>query len=405
MFGSLYWRAALACAALTVSGCAFTPETSRGVADSERSGSISRLSGGISSEARQQNRTSLIINFAFDSDQLDSGSMSKLDRQAAWILATPNARFSVTGHTDKVGDRAYNNDIGMRRAEAAVNYLAAKGIDQSRLVALISEGETRPVVDTLARERLNRRVETSLLTYTRPDRNDPDNEEFEPARRPWEISASSRSSERLSRSNGRTKASASRSSGSGEVENSGINGARAVEARSVTRRAENDKGTQSAPNKVRETGDRRSSSTSGESDRRSSSVSDQASNSTPSSKANDPSSSPSAETKTESADKAQGKAKGKDTANGNDEAKGNDTTVSNERAKGTGKAGSKDKASGQGKGKGNGNGKGNEKAKGGKKAESKGKGQGSRANSGRGNGAEEGDPGKSAGKNKGGDLD
>ena len=107
------------------------------------------------------------VNFEFDSTVLDAQAQQTLDRQADWIRQFPEVRFRVYGHTDKVGSDSYNYGLGKRRANAIVNYLARRGISRSRLEALVSYGETRPVIDTQARERQNRRTVTEVAGFVR----------------------------------------------------------------------------------------------------------------------------------------------------------------------------------------------------------------------------------------------
>lgn len=105
------------------------------------------------------------INFAFNSANLDSTARAILDQQANFIRQFPEVRFSVYGHTDKVGSSAYNQNLGRRRAQAAVSYLAQRGISRSRLDALVSFGEDRPVVPTEGQERANRRTVTEVAGF------------------------------------------------------------------------------------------------------------------------------------------------------------------------------------------------------------------------------------------------
>ncbi|MFO6465613.1 OmpA family protein [Jannaschia sp. KMU-145] len=105
------------------------------------------------------------INFAFNSAGLDATARSVLDQQAHFMRQFPEVRFSVYGHTDKVGSNAYNERLGRRRAQAAVNYLAQRGVSLSRLEALVSFGETRPLVPTQSRERANRRTVTEVAGF------------------------------------------------------------------------------------------------------------------------------------------------------------------------------------------------------------------------------------------------
>ena len=105
------------------------------------------------------------INFAFNSAQLDAAARGILDRQADFILQFPEVRFAVYGHTDLVGSNAYNDRLGLQRAQAAVDYLVSRGISRSRLEALVSRGETQPVVASQGPEQANRRTVTDVTGF------------------------------------------------------------------------------------------------------------------------------------------------------------------------------------------------------------------------------------------------
>ncbi len=105
------------------------------------------------------------VNFAFNSTALDADARATLMRQADWIRQFPEVRFRVYGHTDLVGSNAYNRSLGLRRAQTVVSFLVSQGIDRSRLEAVASFGETRPVVETEARERRNRRTVTEVSGF------------------------------------------------------------------------------------------------------------------------------------------------------------------------------------------------------------------------------------------------
>lgn len=105
------------------------------------------------------------ITFAFNSAVLDENARAALREQAAFIRHFPEVHFTVYGHTDLVGSRAYNHNLGLRRAQAAVNYIVSQGVSRSRLRALVSLGETQPVVPTETRERLNRRTVTEVSGF------------------------------------------------------------------------------------------------------------------------------------------------------------------------------------------------------------------------------------------------
>jgi len=110
------------------------------------------------------------INFAFNSAVLDANAQEALRRQAAWIKAHPAITFRVYGHTDKVGGNAFNKRLGLRRARAAVNFLIAQGVDRRKVEAVVSFGETRPLVLTEAQNYQNRRTVTEVKGFYNPNK-------------------------------------------------------------------------------------------------------------------------------------------------------------------------------------------------------------------------------------------
>ena len=105
------------------------------------------------------------VNFAFNSAQLDANARAVLQQQASWIRQFPEVRFRVYGHTDLVGSNGYNRDLGQRRANAVVAYLSTLGISHARLEAVVSLGETQPLIVTQGRERANRRTVTEVSGF------------------------------------------------------------------------------------------------------------------------------------------------------------------------------------------------------------------------------------------------
>jgi peptidoglycan-associated lipoprotein len=105
------------------------------------------------------------LTFEFDSAHLDDAARNVLRQQASWIRQFPEVRFSVYGHTDLVGSDSYNENLGRRRAQTAVNYLVTQGIERERLEALVSLGESQPVIATADPERRNRRTVTEVSGF------------------------------------------------------------------------------------------------------------------------------------------------------------------------------------------------------------------------------------------------
>jgi peptidoglycan-associated lipoprotein len=85
------------------------------------------------------------VYFDYDQSSLSSEAQATLDRQAAFLKASPSFRLIIEGHCDERGTREYNLALGDRRASAVRDYLVAKGINASRL-STISYGKERPSV-------------------------------------------------------------------------------------------------------------------------------------------------------------------------------------------------------------------------------------------------------------------
>jgi peptidoglycan-associated lipoprotein len=86
------------------------------------------------------------VYFDFDSYSLDGEDRATLDAQAQWLARNPNVRVTIEGHADERGTREYNLALGDRRANAARDYLQARGVDASRM-QVISWGKERPAVE------------------------------------------------------------------------------------------------------------------------------------------------------------------------------------------------------------------------------------------------------------------
>lgn len=72
--------------------------------------------------------------------------------------------IEVIGHTDDVGDDAYNQELSEQRAESVRNFLVAAGVDASKMVT-VGAGESMPIASNKTDEGRaeNRRVEVMVL--------------------------------------------------------------------------------------------------------------------------------------------------------------------------------------------------------------------------------------------------
>lgn len=119
----------------------------------------------INLNRRFSSEVNTMVTFPFNSTALDGNARAVLQQQAAWIRQFPEVRFKVYGHTDLVGSTAYNRRLGLRRAEAVVLYLTSQGVDRGRLEAVVSFGETQPLIVTQGEERRNRRTVTEVSGF------------------------------------------------------------------------------------------------------------------------------------------------------------------------------------------------------------------------------------------------
>ena len=78
----------------------------------------------------------------------------------------PEFKLAIEGHTDNQGRKDANLTMSQNRAQAVLSYLAAKGIDASRMSST-GKGDTEPVADNRTREgrEQNRRVD---IVFVRP---------------------------------------------------------------------------------------------------------------------------------------------------------------------------------------------------------------------------------------------
>lgn len=83
------------------------------------------------------------VYYAFNSSRLSGDARGTLDRQAGWLGRYPTVAVQVAGNCDERGTEEYNLALGQRRADAARDYLVARGVNANR-VSTISYGKDRP---------------------------------------------------------------------------------------------------------------------------------------------------------------------------------------------------------------------------------------------------------------------
>ena len=149
--------AAIAAALALTAGCGkkapkeLPPPPQESTEDTTSTDDQDASAGGVGTEALPGSRAAFLQavgmdgdRIFFDTDQydLDDRDRAALDAQAAWLQSN-GARVTIEGHADERGTRDYNLALGDRRANAAKNYLAARGVSPARMT-VISYGKERP---------------------------------------------------------------------------------------------------------------------------------------------------------------------------------------------------------------------------------------------------------------------
>jgi peptidoglycan-associated lipoprotein len=94
---------------------------------------------------------------------LSPTAMATLDKQAAWLKKFQLYRITIEGHSDERGSKPANLALANRRAQAARDYLATRGVEGGRM-RVVAYGRDRRVVtcNNLSCWSQNRRAVTVL---------------------------------------------------------------------------------------------------------------------------------------------------------------------------------------------------------------------------------------------------
>jgi outer membrane protein OmpA-like peptidoglycan-associated protein len=105
-------------------------------------------------------------NFKFGRKDLPEEAKARLDELIGQLKADPKGIYiEIEGHTDNVGDKAYNEQLGLERAEAVKRYLYEQHQVPLHKINVISYGEDKPVAPNNNRDgrAQNRRVVVRVL--------------------------------------------------------------------------------------------------------------------------------------------------------------------------------------------------------------------------------------------------
>jgi outer membrane protein OmpA-like peptidoglycan-associated protein len=119
----------------------------------------------VSQTPDNQLKLNIPSDLSFDTGRADIKPNMRpiLDQFASGLSGQPNTEIRIIGHTDNTGSDAVNDPLSVQRAQAARQYLAARGVDPNRIV-IAGRGEREPIADnrTDSGRAQNRRVEIFL---------------------------------------------------------------------------------------------------------------------------------------------------------------------------------------------------------------------------------------------------
>jgi len=103
------------------------------------------------------------VTFNTASSDISSGFYQVLDSVAIILKEYSDTSIMVAGHTDSVGDAAYNQNLSVQRAQSVAGYLRSQGVEGQRF-NVVGYGEQSPVAsnETNDGRAQNRRVEITL---------------------------------------------------------------------------------------------------------------------------------------------------------------------------------------------------------------------------------------------------
>jgi OOP family OmpA-OmpF porin len=103
------------------------------------------------------------VNFDFDKRVLNNLGQGQARRIADSLKGSGSVQIVLQGHTDFIGSDAYNEKLGMDRAEAVRAELVSLGVSAERL-STVTFGKSQPVFseETDWARAVNRRVEVHV---------------------------------------------------------------------------------------------------------------------------------------------------------------------------------------------------------------------------------------------------
>lgn len=110
------------------------------------------------------------VLFGFNKAELTPAGQQRLDDLAKSAQGANVEQVVLTGHADRIGSEQYNKELSEKRAQAVADYLASRGVDQSRL-KVEGKGEAEPITgNQCAKMGAESNKNQKLISCLQPDR-------------------------------------------------------------------------------------------------------------------------------------------------------------------------------------------------------------------------------------------
>jgi OmpA-OmpF porin, OOP family len=111
----------------------------------------------------------LALYFEFDEDVINPRTRRQLEIVSLILKSDPGKKITLSGHTDALGTKEYNNSLSSRRADVVRDFLTKAGVSAAQIVTL-AKGDSQPRRPNLTEaggdspqgRRANRRTEIYL---------------------------------------------------------------------------------------------------------------------------------------------------------------------------------------------------------------------------------------------------
>lgn len=85
----------------------------------------------------------LALYFEFDEDEMHPRTRRQLEIVSLILRSDPGKKITLSGHTDALGTKDYNNDLSTRRADVVRDFLIQVGVASGQIVT-VAKGDSQP---------------------------------------------------------------------------------------------------------------------------------------------------------------------------------------------------------------------------------------------------------------------